>query len=244
MRKISALRGRPHRSWCAATLTLQMLVLTAPVTLALGPQLRGAHSAYAQSATTGAIRGVVRNAKTSEPLVGATVIATSPALQGNQSAVTDDNGEYLLTALPPGTYTVTTFYAEARIEQLGIAVRANVVVTSHASIKPEAMGAEPVIVRPSAPKFADGGCKGLPISKEVLATHRLPTATTEIPPTQLPGTTTQALVVGSPIARASGFRRGAYVVDSFRTTALNKFNHAGRLSAANLCFAGIGQCGR
>ncbi|HQQ78863.1 MAG TPA: TonB-dependent receptor [Thermoanaerobaculia bacterium] len=41
------------------------------------------------------------------PLPGVTVEATSPALQGSGRAVTDAQGRYRLSLLPPGTYTVT-----------------------------------------------------------------------------------------------------------------------------------------
>ena len=37
---------------------------------------------------------------------GVTVTATSPALQGARTAVTDVQGLYTLNALPPGTYTL------------------------------------------------------------------------------------------------------------------------------------------
>ncbi|HXG90224.1 MAG TPA: TonB-dependent receptor [Vicinamibacterales bacterium] len=40
-------------------------------------------------------------------LPGVTVTATSPALQGPRSTVTDGNGVYLLRGLPPGQYSVT-----------------------------------------------------------------------------------------------------------------------------------------
>ena len=50
--------------------------------------------ASAQSSTTGAIQGQVKDAKSKEPLAGVTVIATSPALAQTQTAITDENGSY------------------------------------------------------------------------------------------------------------------------------------------------------
>lgn len=61
--------------------------------------------ARAQS-TTGTIRGHVSDAQ-GLALPGVTVSVTSPALQGSRTAVTADNGDYVLTLLPSGTYTVT-----------------------------------------------------------------------------------------------------------------------------------------
>src|SRR5262245_35706864 len=55
--------------------------------------------------TTGAIRGTIETGGT--PLPGVTVEARSPNLQGSRSSVTDGDGRYNLTLLPPGTYTVT-----------------------------------------------------------------------------------------------------------------------------------------
>ena len=59
-------------------------------------------SAFAQ--TTGALTGSVTT--DGAPLPGATITASSPALQGTRSAVSDVNGNYNMLVLPPGDYTV------------------------------------------------------------------------------------------------------------------------------------------
>jgi outer membrane receptor protein involved in Fe transport len=56
--------------------------------------------------TNGTIRGHVNDAQ-GLALPGVTVTVTSPNLQGARSAVTAANGDYVLTLLPAGTYTVT-----------------------------------------------------------------------------------------------------------------------------------------
>ncbi|MGE3956849.1 MAG: TonB-dependent receptor [Vicinamibacterales bacterium] len=61
--------------------------------------------AHAQS-TTGTIRGHVSDPQ-GLALPGVTVTVTSPNLQGVRAAVTAENGDYVLTLLPSGTYTVT-----------------------------------------------------------------------------------------------------------------------------------------
>ena len=61
--------------------------------------------AHAQGVQTGTVTGIVDSADR-VPLPGVTVTATSTALQGERSTVTDTNGVYYLRALPPGTYTV------------------------------------------------------------------------------------------------------------------------------------------
>jgi hypothetical protein len=72
--------------------------------------------------TTGSIRGVVQTGQTALP--GVTVEAKSPNLQGSRTAVTDAEGRFILTSLPPGSYTITAtlegFGTKAQTVQLGL----------------------------------------------------------------------------------------------------------------------------
>ncbi len=90
--------------------------------LALGCALCAQAFADTPSAT---IAGVVIDAATAAPIAGAVVTARSPVLIGEQSAVTDAQGMFELTLLPPGTYSVSVqgegFEAFA---QAGIALKA------------------------------------------------------------------------------------------------------------------------
>ena len=61
--------------------------------------------AYSQGVQTGEITGIVSSID-QLPLPGLTVTATSTALQGRRTTVTDSNGVYYLRALPPGAYDV------------------------------------------------------------------------------------------------------------------------------------------
>jgi hypothetical protein len=54
----------------------------------------------AQGVQTGTIRGVVKDQQ-NLTVPGTTITATSPALQGARTTVTDKDGNYSLTALPP-----------------------------------------------------------------------------------------------------------------------------------------------
>src|SRR5262245_34092583 len=58
------------------------------------------------ASTTGSINGKVSDSS-SAVLPGVTVSATSPALMGVQTSITDGGGNYRFPALPPGIYTVT-----------------------------------------------------------------------------------------------------------------------------------------
>jgi hypothetical protein len=77
--------------------------------LTLAAALMLVTSAYAQgggASSTGTIQGRVADAQ-GGVLPGVTVTATSPALLGQQTAVTSETGNYRFPAVPPGTYTLT-----------------------------------------------------------------------------------------------------------------------------------------
>ncbi len=64
-----------------------------------------ASDAYGQGRQTGTVRGAVVDAQ-GLVLPGVTVTASSSALQGLRTAVSDVNGNYRIVALPPGDYAV------------------------------------------------------------------------------------------------------------------------------------------
>jgi hypothetical protein len=63
-------------------------------------------TASAQSTAEGAVRGHVRDEQ-GAALPGVPVVATSPSVGGTREAVSDSEGFYRLTNLPPGEYTLT-----------------------------------------------------------------------------------------------------------------------------------------
>src|SRR5881628_2321568 len=84
----------------------------------------GMTRAYAQSAATvGSLRGTLRDSSSGEAIAGATIVATSPALQGDQVALTDEAGEYYITSLPPGLYALTVFWADAQFTRSNVLVQ-------------------------------------------------------------------------------------------------------------------------
>lgn len=124
-------------------------------------------TARAQLGTVGAIQGRVTDEATGEPLAGVTVVATSPALQGTQSEITDESGFYQLPNLPPGTYEVTFFYSELKV------VRKNVEVdlgrTTQVSVKmnTSAAGGEVIEIEEKAPAVDVGSTKqGVVVDKD------------------------------------------------------------------------------
>jgi hypothetical protein len=68
------------------------------------------------------ISGGVYESPSGEPVVGVTVIASSPSMERSQFAITDENGDYTIS-LPPGDdYLVTFYYAAITIERPSISV--------------------------------------------------------------------------------------------------------------------------
>jgi hypothetical protein len=62
--------------------------------------------ALAQAETTGRVTGTVLD-EDRQPVAGADITFESPALQGERKAITDPNGRFLSSLLPPGVYTMT-----------------------------------------------------------------------------------------------------------------------------------------
>jgi len=155
-----------HRALAAAaTLTLHTVAITVPMTLTLGrTQVVGA-----QTATTGAIRGIVKDAKTGELMVGVTVVVTGKALRGTHASVTDENGEYLIADLPPGRYQLEYFYAEVHVIVKQLLVKANSTTVNNAKINPNT-SSEVIRIEAKAPMIdATTATQGTTISKDILA---------------------------------------------------------------------------
>jgi hypothetical protein len=92
--------------------------------------------AGAQSATTGAIGGIVRDSSDAV-LPGVTVEASSPALiEKVRVAVSDSQGNYKIVELRPGTYTVTfTLPGFATYKREGIELTAGFTATANAEMR-------------------------------------------------------------------------------------------------------------
>jgi len=82
-----------------------------------------AGTARAQDSTTGAMRGQVRDRSTGDAVVGATVVASGPALQGTQATSTDETGSYAVPNLPPGTYQIDVYHADARFSRTNVLIQ-------------------------------------------------------------------------------------------------------------------------
>src|SRR5262245_36827025 len=101
-----------------------VLMATALGVLAItGSSLIEDQTARAQgNATVCSVRGAVGD-KGVGVAAGATVVSTSPALQGEQVVITDGDGQYFVTALPPGVYTLTVYYTEATFSRGNVVIQ-------------------------------------------------------------------------------------------------------------------------
>jgi len=155
--------------------------------LALGV-LGGAHHiltpnlAFAQSNTSGSLRGVLKDKSTGEAAIGATVVATSPALVGEQVVITDETGQYFINALPPGLYTLTIYYNNQPFSrgnvliQLGQQAVVNVTVDSSTPTGKAGPG-EVIIIKGTVPIIDQGSTKtGVTITDDY--TRNIPTGRT------------------------------------------------------------------
>ena len=128
-------------------MTLAKLVcLTVASSLVFLPSVAGA-----QSGSSGAIAGVVKDT-TGSVLPGVTVEASSPALiEKVRTAVTDDHGEYKIVELRPGAYAVTfALTGFSTIKREGVELTAGFTATVNAELPVGAL-AETVTVSGGSP---------------------------------------------------------------------------------------------
>jgi outer membrane receptor protein involved in Fe transport len=107
----------------------------------------GAAGLARAQATTGTLSGEVLDAVAGKPLAGVQVSATSPALDGPRTVVTDVTGRFVLGALPPAIYRLEAlaegYLPEARAE---LAVKPNTTLQAGLVLTPEAVHLEEVVV--------------------------------------------------------------------------------------------------
>ncbi|WP_242344719.1 TonB-dependent receptor [Anaeromyxobacter terrae] len=101
----------------------------------------------ASAQETGVIIGVVTDGATGKPVAGALVVATSPALAGEKTGVTDGGGNFRIEGLPPGQYRLAVQLEGYRpAERADIAVRADTTIRATLAVVPAAVKLEEVVV--------------------------------------------------------------------------------------------------
>jgi outer membrane receptor protein involved in Fe transport len=184
----------------------------------IGAHLVDPATARAQSTTTGAIQGVVTDSNTGEKLVGVTVIATSPALAQTQTAITDENGFYKITELPPGDYLVTFYYADITLERSGIYVGADKTVSVAQKLDQTKAGGETIKVKATAPTIdPTSTTQGITIDKNYIKNIPVPGRTFDAALGAAAGS--QGDGVGVSFSGSSSLEN-QYYVDGVNTTGL------------------------
>ncbi|HEY5934038.1 MAG TPA: TonB-dependent receptor [Kofleriaceae bacterium] len=133
------------------------------------------------SSTVGGVRGQIKDKANGEAAIGATVVATSPALVGEQVVITDENGLYFIPSIPPGVYTLTIYYNNQPFSrgnvviQVGKEAVVNVTVDSAASAGKPA--GEVIEIKGTVPIVDQGSTKtGVTITDDY--TRNIPTGRT------------------------------------------------------------------
>ena len=152
------------------SLAMAVGLLTAASTITLEP-------ATAQTSQTGAVRGRVVDKASKEAVIGATVVATGPALQGQQAEISDENGAFTIANLPPGVYVLTVYYNEAQFSRPNVVIELGKQSFVNIPIDTSVQTSEIIELEGRAPIVDQGSTKtGTTITDEY--TTRIPTGRT------------------------------------------------------------------
>jgi hypothetical protein len=174
--------------------------------------------AMGQSATSGAIQGQVTDQGTDQPLVGVAVVVTSPSLQGTQSAITDDSGQYKITNLPPGTYVATFYYSDITIRRTNVVVSINKTTPVYVKVNVDQAGGEVIIIEARAPSIDPTSTnQGITLDQDYTRNIPVPGRTFEDALGAAAGTAGDAVGVSF---SGSTSLENSYVVDGVNTTGL------------------------
>ena len=169
-------------------------------------------SAFAQTSTTGGITGTVTQA--GSPLPGVTLELRSSALQGTRTDVSDAEGNFRFSNLPPGQYTLTGALAGFNpVTQSNISVGLNRTVTLEVAMSLQA--SEQITVSAAAPVVdVSSAASGANITSETM--QSLPIARNFTAAAQVaPGTSADA--AGTTVYGSTG-AENQYVIDGLNTT--------------------------
>ncbi|MDB4953858.1 MAG: TonB-dependent receptor plug [Myxococcales bacterium] len=190
----------------------------------LGGSLVDSTAAHAQSgATVGSLRGVIKDKANGEGAAGATVVATSPSLQGEQVVITDETGQYFVTSLPPGVYTLTVYYNDGTFSRGNIVIQVGKEAVVNVTVDSASQAGKPkgetIVITGNAPIIDQGSTKtGLTITDDY--TRNIPTGRTFGGVIgQAAGAQTDTSAQGSGISFAgSTSLENTYIVEGINTT--------------------------
>jgi outer membrane receptor for ferrienterochelin and colicin len=142
------------------------------IMLAVVAALSIAGAAAAQT-TTGTISGRVIDAQ-GGALPGATVSAKSPNLQGTRDAVTSEHGDYILSGLPSGPYTITISLSGFQVQTRNVVLAPTQVLPLEVMLGLAAVTQQVTVVANSADTLMNTAQIATNFSQELIA--NLPTS--------------------------------------------------------------------
>ncbi len=135
-------------------------------------RVRIAASAAAQTITA-TVSGRVLDVQ-GGALPGATAAATSPNLQGSRESVTSENGDYILTGLPSGPYTITFALSGFQTQTRSVVLAPTQVLPLEVRLGPAQVTEEVTVVGSSADPLMKTAQIATNFSQELIAS--LPTS--------------------------------------------------------------------
>ena len=187
--------------------TFKVLLTALMIVIMVAPAL------VAQTNTSGAIDGKVTDSS-GAALPGVTVQVASPQLQGTKIEVTDANGMFRFSVLPPGTYNLTAKlegFSPARQNSIGVQLSRTVTL----DIRMSAAVSEQITVTAAAPVVdVTSAASGANVSAQAMQT--LPLGRSYVAAAQVaPGT--QGDAVGTTVYGSSG-AENQYIIDGLNAT--------------------------
>ena len=107
--------------------------------------------ASAGDSTMGTIIGQVIDQKTREPLAGVTLVARSSELLGEHVVISDENGRYAISNLPPGRYTIIAYYADQTVRRTAVIVQRSRTTTVSLRIDSSRSAGEAIAIKAEPP---------------------------------------------------------------------------------------------
>ena len=215
-RNVSPRRGAAWR------LRGALLILPTAAVIVAMPQ-----SAQAQL-QLGQIQGTITNKDNGKPLAGVTVMVTGPALQGEQTEITDSSGHYVITQLPSGdNYVVRFYFNDVVVERPGVRISQNKSLTISQAIPTHKGRRDVYVVKERAPSVDTASSNtGVEINQELLQNTAVRGRTFESAMSLAPGSAdvSPRSQAGGDVGVSFGGGTGnenAILIDGLNTTDLN-----------------------
>jgi hypothetical protein len=173
-----------------------------------------AATAVAQT-QSGGIRGTVTD-ETGTPLELVTVVASGPALQQPQTEFTDSAGQYYISSLPPGMYSMIFIYGEAKVRRENVEVAVGQTITVPAKVNTTVT--DTIVIKERAPAIDGGSTKiGVRVGQDVL--KNIPQNGRTFAGTLSSAAGSQGDALGESFSGSTSVEN-SYVVDGINTTGI------------------------